>query len=122
VKPVLNQVECHPYFQQKELKKFCERHDIFIEAYSPLMNGQEILNDVVIKKIAKYHNKTSAQVILRWHIQSKSIVIPKSVTPSRIEENINIFDFELNKSEMTKIEALDKNYRINDNPLEMNKK
>ena len=122
MKPVLNQVECHPYFQQKELKKFCERHDIFIEAYSPLMNGQEILNDVVIKKIAKYHNKTSAQVILRWHIQSKSIVIPKSVTPSRIEENINIFDFELNKSEMTKIEALDKNYRINDNPLEMNKK
>lgn len=120
VKPVLNQVECHPYFQQKELKDFCKRHDIYIESYSPLMNGREVLTDEVLTGIADKYNKTAAQVILRWHLQSGSIVIPKSVTPSRIRENFDVFDFELSESDMDEIAMLDKDERINNDPAVMN--
>lgn len=120
VKPVLNQVECHPYLQQKELKDFCKKHDIYIESYSPLMNGRDVLNDDVLTDIAAQHNKTAAQVVLRWHLQTDAIVIPKSVTPSRIEENLDVFDFELSQEDMDKIAALDKGERINQDPAEMN--
>lgn len=120
VVPALNQVECHPYLQQKELKEFCEQHDIYVEAYSPLMNGRDVLDNEVITKIAKKHNKTSAQVILRWHLQSESVVIPKSVTPSRIKENLDVFDFELSESDMADIASLDQGVRINHEPAEMN--
>lgn len=120
VKPVLNQVECHPYLQQKELKAFCKEHDIYLEAYSPLMNGRDVLAEEAITTIAKRHNKTAAQVILRWHLQSESIVIPKSVTPSRIKENMDVFDFELSASDMDKIASLDSGVRINNDPAEMN--
>jgi diketogulonate reductase-like aldo/keto reductase len=116
VVPVVNQVECHPYLQQKELKEFCAKHNIYIEAYSPLMNGRDVLEDDVIKGIAEKHGKTAAQVILRWHLQEGTIVIPKSVTPSRIEENFNVFDFELTKEDMEKISTLDRNRRINNEP------
>jgi len=122
VKPVLNQVECHPYFQQNALKDFCARHDIYIESYSPLMNGRDVLMDDVLVGIAATYDKTVAQVILRWHLQSGSIVIPKSVTPSRIEENIDVFDFELSESDMDKIATLDKGERINNDPAVMNKR
>lgn len=70
VVPVVNQVERHPYFQQRELQDFCEKHHIILEAYSPLMNGKDVLNDSVVKEIAKAHGKTAAQVILRWHLQT----------------------------------------------------
>ncbi len=120
VTPVVNQVECHPYLQQKELKKFCEEHDILLEAYSPLMNGQTVLQDEIIKKIAIQYDKTPAQVILRWHLQSNSIVIPKTVTPSRMEENMNVFEFELSEADMEQIAELDRNERINSVPSEMN--
>lgn len=116
VVPVVNQVECHPYLQQKELKEFCAKHNIYIEAYSPLMNGRDVLNDEVITNIAEKHNKTAAQVILRWHLQNNTIVIPKSVTPSRIEENFNVFDFKLTDEDMEKISTLDRNVRINNDP------
>jgi len=120
--PAINQVECHPYLQQKELREFCKKHDIRVEAYSPLMNGREVLQNEVIAEIAEQKGKTPAQVILRWHLQSEMVVIPKSVTPSRIEENLNVFDFELSKEEMEKIESLDRNIRSGGIPSEMNRR
>ncbi|MBM7837100.1 diketogulonate reductase-like aldo/keto reductase [Alkalihalobacillus xiaoxiensis] len=121
VVPVLNQVECHPYLAQTELKAFCEKHDIYLEAWSPLDSGGEVLQDEQIKAIASSYNKSVAQVILRWHLQNKTIVIPKSVTPSRIEENLDVFDFELTPDEVNVIHALDRGQRRGTHPNEMNK-
>ncbi|WP_010529300.1 aldo/keto reductase [Lentibacillus jeotgali] len=121
VVPAVNQVECHPYLQQKEVKEFCQEHNIYVEAWSPLMNGKDILQNDVIQRIAEKHDKTPAQVILRWHLQSDVIVIPKSVTPSRIEENFNAFDFELSEEDMRKIGELDQGKRNGPDPDEMNK-
>lgn len=120
VKPVLNQIECHPYLAQNDLKEFCAKHDIFVEAWSPLEQGGEVLKDEVIKKIAEAHGKTPAQVVLRWHLQNNSIVIPKSVTPSRIEENFDVFDFDLTADQMEQINQLNKNRRKGPHPNEMN--
>ncbi|WP_026575736.1 aldo/keto reductase [Bacillus sp. UNC438CL73TsuS30] len=119
VKPVLNQVECHPYLSQKELKDFCAKHDIFVEAWSPLEQGGEVLKDEVILKIAEAHSKSPAQVVLRWHLQNNTIVIPKSVTPSRIEENFNVFDFELADDEMQQIHQLNRDRRRGSHPNDM---
>lgn len=120
VKPVLNQIECHPYLAQKEVKEFCAKHDIFVEAWSPLMQGGDVLKDEVVQSIAKKHSKTPAQVVLRWHLDNHSIVIPKSVTPSRIEENFDVFDFELNTEDMQKLNELDRGERKGSLPSEMN--
>lgn len=120
VKPVLNQIECHPYLDQKELKDFCAKHEIFVEAWSPLQQGGEVLNEEIIQKIAKVHGKSPAQIVLRWHLQNNTIVIPKSVTPARIEENFNVFDFELSSNEMEEINKLNRNERKGPNPSEMN--
>lgn len=120
VKPVLNQIECHPYLAQKEVKEFCAKHDIFVEAWSPLMQGGDVLKDEVVQSIAKKHSKTPAQVVLRWHLDNHSIVIPKSVTPSRIEENFDVFDFELNTEDMQKLNELDRGERKGPLPSEMN--
>ncbi|RFU71432.1 aldo/keto reductase [Peribacillus saganii] len=110
-KPVINQVELHPRFSQTELRKFCSEHNIAVEAWSPLGRGQ-ILDEPTISYIAEKHGKTPAQVLLRWHLQNGIVVIPKSVTPSRIEENINLFDFELSLDEMQQIDALNMNERF----------
>lgn len=91
-----------------------------MEAWSPLDQGGEVLQDQEIQKIADSHGKTNAQVILRWHLQNNTIVIPKSVTPSRIEENFDVFDFELTAAEMKVIDALDRNARRGPHPNEMN--
>lgn len=120
VKPVLNQVECHPYLQQAELKKFCKEHQIYIESWSPLFQGGEVLEDPIITEIASRHDKTPAQVVLRWHLQEESIVIPKTVTPSRIEENFDVFDFELSFQELTRIKTLNRNERRGPEPGVMN--
>ncbi|WP_096186692.1 aldo/keto reductase [Evansella halocellulosilytica] len=120
VKPVLNQVECHPYLAQNELKDFCKKHDIYLEAWSPLMQGGDVLNNEVIQSLAEKYGKTPAQVIIRWHLQNESIVIPKSVTPSRIEENFNVFDFELSVEDVEKINGLDRGERKGPKPSEMN--
>lgn len=120
ITPAVNQVECHPYLQQKELKAFCKKHNIYIEAWSPLMQGGDVLHDEVIKEIADQYNKTTAQVVIRWHLQSGTIAIPKSVTDSRIAENFDVFDFQLNELDMEKIAALDRNWRKGPNPEEMN--
>ncbi|KYD20052.1 aldo/keto reductase [Caldibacillus debilis] len=120
VVPAVNQVECHPYLQQKELKAFCKKHGIAVEAYSPLMNGKDALQDEVILKIAKKYGRTPAQVILRWHLQEGVIAIPRTVTPSRMEENFRVFDFELSEEDMKEIAALDRNVRVNAVPSEFN--
>jgi diketogulonate reductase-like aldo/keto reductase len=120
VVPVVNQVECHPYLTQVELKKYCKQHNIHVEAWSPLEQGGEVLKDETIVKIADAHGKTPAQVILRWHLQEGSIVIPKSVTPSRIEENFRVFDFSLTDEEMEAIHRLNKNRRRGSDPNNMN--
>src|SRR3954470_17205069 len=120
IKPVLNQIECHPYFSQKEMKDFCAKHNIFVEAWSPLEQGGTVLQDSVILKIAEAHGKSSAQTVLRWHLQNNTIVIPKSVTPSRIEENLNVFDFVLTQNEMEEIDQLNRNLRRGKIPSENN--
>ena len=94
--------------------------NIFVEAWSPLEQGGTVLQDSVILKIAEAHGKSSAQTILRWHLQNNTIVIPKSVTPSRIEENINVFDFVLTQNEMEEIDQLNRNLRRGKIPSENN--
>jgi len=118
ITPVLNQVECHPYLQQKELKAFCSKHNIYMESWSPLARGG-MLEDETIQKIANKYNKTPAQIVLRWHIQENSIVIPKSVTPSRIRENFQVFDFELSEEDMEVITKLDRGERTGRDPNKM---
>jgi diketogulonate reductase-like aldo/keto reductase len=119
VKPVLNQIECHPFLTQVEIKEFCTKHNIFVEAWSPLMQGGEVLEHNVIKTLANAYGKTPAQIIIRWHLQTNVIVIPKSVTPTRIEENYNVFDFELSYEDMKKISDLNRNQRIGSDPEEL---
>lgn len=122
ITPAVNQVECHPYLQQGELKAYCDEHGIALQAYSPLMNGQAILEDDVIGQIAKKHEKTVAQVVLRWHLQSNHCIIPKTVTPSRMEENLQLFDFELDAEDLESIASLDRGERINAVPSEMDRR
>ncbi|NKB84214.1 aldo/keto reductase [Brucella grignonensis] len=114
--PVLNQIELHPQFQQDELRLFHSKHDIATEAWSPLGQGT-ILENPTLKAIADKHGKSVAQIILRWHIETGNIVIPKSVTPARIKENFDIFDFRLNGTDHDAITKLDKaDGRIGPNP------
>lgn len=109
-KPVVNQIELHPWLAQKELKAHCEAQGIHIEAYSPLAHGQKT-GDVSLRPVADKHGKTIAQVLLRWSIQKGNIVLVKSVSPSRIAENLAIFDFELDASDLATLDALDSNLR-----------
>lgn len=118
-KPVLNQVEFHPYLTQLELRNYLYRNGIKMESWSPLMNA-EILKDKVVNHIAKEINKTPAQVIIRWNIEHGVITIPKSVTPSRIEENFEVFDFNLNDNQIQMLDALNEDKRIGPNPSEFN--
>jgi len=116
VVPVLNQIELHPQFQQDELRLFHSKHNIATEAWSPLGQGT-ILENPTLKTIAEKHGKSVAQVILRWHIETGNIVIPKSVTPARIKENFEVFDFSLNGTDHDAITKLDKtDGRIGPNP------
>jgi diketogulonate reductase-like aldo/keto reductase len=116
VMPAVNQVELHVFLQQPELVKYCREHDIVIEAYSPLAHAQAMDNEA-IAGIAAKHGKTYAQVMLRWCIESGFVVLPKSVTPSRIKENIDIFDFELDDEDMKTIAAQDQNMRTAWSPV-----
>jgi 2,5-diketo-D-gluconate reductase A len=115
VTPAINQVELHPYFQQVGLRRENERLGIVTEAYSPLGQGLE-LEDPVIVEIARAHGKTAAQTIIRWHLQIGNVVIPKSVTPARIAENFDVFDFELSDEQLDAIAALDAGRRIGPDP------
>ena len=115
VVPAVNQIELHPRLQQLELRRFHDEHGIVTEAWSPLGKGQ-VLDDPTIERIASAHGRTPAQVVLRWHIQLGNIVIPKSVTPARIEENFHVFDFELSEDDMHAIFELDREERTGPDP------
>lgn len=110
-KPSINQVELHVFLQQPELIKYCKDNDIAVEAYSPLAR-QHVTDDPVIQEIAVKHGKTYSQIMLRWLIEQDMVVIPKSVTPSRIAENFGILEFELTQDEMTQIQSLDRDMRV----------
>ncbi|MFG2906956.1 aldo/keto reductase [Kitasatospora sp. NPDC048286] len=118
VAPVLNQVELHPYFPQTELRAFHAEHGIATEAWSPLGQGKELLAEPALVKIAEKHGRTVAQVVLRWHLQSGVIAIPKSVTPSRIRENLDVAGFELDAEDLTAIAAVATGKRIGPDPQE----
>ncbi|HEY8595799.1 MAG TPA: aldo/keto reductase [Devosiaceae bacterium] len=106
VTPSVNQIELHPRFQQRAVRDFHAEHGITIESWSPLGQGK-VLSDPVIQAIAEKYGRSAAQVILRWHLEQGLIAIPKSVTPSRIAENFEIFDFSLDAEDMAQIDALD---------------
>ncbi|MFE2545639.1 aldo/keto reductase [Actinacidiphila glaucinigra] len=115
VVPAVNQVELHPQLQQAELRAFHARHGIATEAWSPLAQGA-VLRDPVVTGIADRLGRTPAQVILRWHLQLGNVVIPKSVTPERIRQNIDVFDFALSDADIAAITALDSGTRIGPDP------
>lgn len=105
--PSVNQIEVHPYFTNDAVRRYGQEHGIATEAWSPIAQG-EVLDDATITQIAEKVGKTPAQVVLRWHVQRGDIVFPKSSTPSRIEENFRIFDFELGAADVAEITALDR--------------
>ncbi|XP_039334791.1 1,5-anhydro-D-fructose reductase [Saimiri boliviensis] len=124
-KPVTNQIECHPYLNQKNLISFCQSRGVSVTAYRPLggsSEGVDLMDDPVIQRIAKEHNKSPAQILIRFQIQRNVIVIPKSITPSRIKENIQVFDFELTQHNMDSILSLDRNLRLATFPITKNHK
>jgi 2,5-diketo-D-gluconate reductase A len=105
--PAVNQIELHPYFQNREVAAYDEEHDIATEAWSPIAQG-EVLDDPAIGEIAEQVGRTPAQVVLRWHVQHGYVVFPKSVTPERIRENFELWDFELDQDAMERIDSLDR--------------
>ncbi|MEO6880997.1 MAG: aldo/keto reductase [Mycobacteriaceae bacterium] len=118
--PAVNQVEVHPYFVQDEVRTYCAEHGIAVEAWSPIAQG-DVLGDDTISAIADDLGRTTAQVTLRWHVQRGDIIFPKSVTPSRVKENFELFDFELTDEQMTRITGLDRtDGRRGPDPDEMN--
>lgn len=114
--PAINQVELHPYLQQQELREFHAANGILTEAWSPLASGGDVLTDDTIAGIADKHGVTPAQAILRWHIDLGNVVIPKSVTPSRIRENFDIFGFALDADDLAAIATLDRGHRTGPDP------
>ncbi|WP_293928891.1 aldo/keto reductase [Metasolibacillus sp.] len=115
IAPVVNQVEVHPYLSQQALRAFCAEQHIAVTAWSPLGRGG-VLTDETIQQIAEKYGKSSAQVVLRWHLQHDILIIPKSVKAQRIEENAQIFDFELTAQDMQTLDALNQNKRFGQDP------
>ncbi|HEU4962916.1 MAG TPA: aldo/keto reductase [Bacilli bacterium] len=116
VVPAVDQVEFHPLLTQQELRTFCRDNNIRLEAWSPLMQGS--LDLPLLQELAAKYGKSAAQIVLRWDLQNGVVTIPKSTTPSRIEENAQVFDFELSADDMAKLEALNENRRFGPNPDE----
>ncbi|MUT66496.1 aldo/keto reductase [Paenibacillus sp. NEAU-GSW1] len=117
IRPMINQVEFHPRLSQQELRDYCTANGIQLEAWSPLMQGK-LLHDEVLGEIAAKHGKSVAQVILRWDLQHGVVTIPKSTKENRIVENADIFDFELSEEEMNRIDGLNRDERVGPNPDE----
>jgi methylglyoxal/glyoxal reductase len=115
IMPMINQVELHPMLSQFELREFLKANSIQVEAWAPLMQGQLFENEKLLQ-IANKHNKTIAQVVLRWHLQNGVVIIPKSIKEHRIQENANIFDFELTEEDMNQINSLNQNLRVGPDP------
>ncbi|MCW1873614.1 2,5-didehydrogluconate reductase DkgA [Erwinia sp. INIA-01] len=121
VSPVINQVELHPMLQQRTLHSWNAMHHIQTESWSPLAQGGEgVFDQEIIKRLAQKYGKTPAQIVIRWHLDSGLVVIPKSVTPSRIKENFEVFDFRLEKTEISEITSLDRNNRLGPDPESFN--
>lgn len=120
VVPVVNQIELHPDFAQRDLVAADAKHGIVTEAWSPLGQGGDLLKHPLLVRIGEKHGKTSAQVVLRWHVQLGHMVIPKSATPERIAANIDVFDFELSADDMKAIDGLDAGNRMGPHPDELN--
>ncbi|MGG0174985.1 aldo/keto reductase [Gottfriedia acidiceleris] len=115
IMPMINQVELHPMLSQVELREFLKANSIQVEAWAPLMQGQLFENETLLQ-IANKHNKSIAQVVLRWHLQNGVVIIPKSIKEHRIQENANIFDFELTEEDMNQIDSLNQNHRVGPDP------
>ncbi len=120
VVPAVNQIELHPQLQQSELRAFHARHGIATEAWSPLGQGKDLLKNTTVTGLAEKYERTPAQIVLRWHLQLGNVVIPKSVTPSRIKENVDVFGFELDDADMSALAALDSGTRLGPDPDTMN--
>ncbi|MGW5615368.1 aldo/keto reductase [Streptomyces sp. NPDC003877] len=120
VVPAVNQIELHPHLQQHDAREYHAERGIATEAWSPLGQGKGLLEVPAIVAIARKHDRTPAQVVLRWHIQLGNVVIPKSVTPSRIKENIEVFDFSLDAEDLAAIRALNEDRRLGPDPAEFN--
>jgi diketogulonate reductase-like aldo/keto reductase len=119
VVPAVNQVELHPRLAQDELRAYHDEHHILTQAWSPIGRGRGLLEDPVVVDLAAAKGRTPAQVVLRWHLQLGNVVIPKSVTPSRIRENFDVFGFELDDAEMGALSGLDRGERIGSDPETM---
>lgn len=115
VKPMVNQIELHPRLTQEPLRNFCKEHSMVVTSWSPLARGG-LLDNALLQEIGEKYGKTAAQIIIRWHLQNGLVVIPKSVTPERIQSNIDVNDFELTSDEMKKVDALNKDERTGTNP------
>lgn len=118
--PAVNQIELHPRFPQAQLRALHAEHGIVTEAWSPLAQGGELLADPAVGELAQRHGVTPAQVVLRWHLQLGNIVIPKSVTPRRMRENVDLFGFELSEADLAVLAGLDTGGRIGPDPAEFN--
>ncbi|WP_308280356.1 aldo/keto reductase [Streptomyces lincolnensis] len=118
--PAVNQIELHPHLQQHAAREYDAQQGIATEAWSPLGQGKGLLEVPAIVAIAQKHGRTPAQVVLRWHLQLGNVVIPKSVTPSRIKENIEIFDFSLDTEDLAAISALNEDRRLGPDPATVN--
>ena len=119
IKPAALQVECHPYYQQADLKKRIAPYGTVVEAWYPIGHGDaDLINESIFTELAKKYGKTNVQIILRWHIQEGNVIFPKSTNPQHIKDNFDIFDFELTAEEMAKIKELDRNVRFFNATLE----
>ncbi|MDQ2728967.1 MAG: aldo/keto reductase [Actinomycetota bacterium] len=118
ITPAVNQIELHPRLVQADLRAYGVKHGIVTEAWSPIGQGKGLLDDDVVVDTAKAHDRSPAQVVLRWHIQLGNVVIPKSVNPDRIRENIDVFDFELTPAEMDRLTELGPEDRVGPDPAD----
>ena len=116
VVPAINQIELHPNLQQADLRAFHREHGILTEAWSPIGQGKGLLEDATLTSLAEKYGKSPAQIVLRWHVQLGNVVIPKSATPSRIRENIQVFDFEIAEDDMNVIAGLETGKRVGPDP------
>ena len=114
--PAVNQIELHPYLRQDGLRRYHADHGAGTEAWSPLARGGEPLADAAITALAEKYGRTPAQIVLRWHLQRDTVVIPKSATPSRIRENLSVFDFSLDDADLALLSNLDRGHRVGPDP------